>query len=83
MKKVEEETIPFEANDSYAPGTFGPEDYVTITSATVGMDGIYQIRKIERKLTDPNFVRFDLVNRSKQYWEMDEIYRRMTKDVSV
>jgi hypothetical protein len=83
MKKVEEETIPFAAKDDYAPGTFGPEDYITITSATVGMSGIYQIRKIERDLTDPNVVKFDLVNRSKQYWEMDEIYRRMTKDVSV
>jgi len=83
MKKTEEETIPFEAKDSYAPGTFGPEDYVTITSATVGMSGIYQIRKIERDLTDPYFVSFDLMNRTKEYWELDEAYRRMTKDVSV
>jgi len=83
MKKVEEETIPFEAKDSYAPGTFGPEDYVTITSAMVGMSGIYQIRKIERNLTDPYLAKLDLVNRTKAYWELEEAYRRMTKDVSI
>jgi hypothetical protein len=83
MRKAEQETTPFEAKDSYAPGTFGPEDYITITSATVGMSGTYQVRKIERDLTDPYFARLDLVNRTKEYWELDTQYRRMTKDASV
>jgi len=83
MRKAEQETTPFEAKDSYTPGTFGPEDYITITSATVGMSGTYQIRKIERDLADPYLAKFDLVNRTKEYWELDQQYRRMTKDASV
>jgi hypothetical protein len=83
MKKTQEETIPLEAWDQYAPGTFGPEDYVTVTSPTAGLSGTYQIRKIERNLTDAEWVKLDLSNRTKTWWELDEIYRRMTKDVSI
>jgi hypothetical protein len=83
MKKTQEETIPLEAWDEYAPGTFGPEDYVTVTSPTAGLSGTYQIRKIERNLTDAEWVKLDLSNRTKTWWELDEMYRRMTKDVSI
>jgi hypothetical protein len=83
MKKVEEEIIQLDAVDAYDPGTFGPEDYVTVTAPTVGISGTYQIRKIERDMTDPSLAKLDLSNRTKSYWELDEEYRRMTKDVSV
>jgi hypothetical protein len=83
MKKVEEETIPADVIDTYDPGTFGPEDYVTVTSPTTGLSGLYQIRKIERTLEDPNYAKLDLSNKTKEYWELDLEYRRMTKDASV
>jgi hypothetical protein len=83
MKKVEEETIPAEVIDEYDPGTFGPEDYITVTSATTGLSGTYQIRKIERNLKDPNYAKLDLSNKTKEYWELDTEYRRMTKDANV
>ena len=83
MKKVEEETIPAEVIDEYDPGTFGPEDYITVTSTTTGLSGTYQIRKIERTLEDPNYAKLDLSNKTKEYWELDLEYRRMTKDANV
>lgn len=83
MMKTEDITIPVEVEDAYAPGTFGPEDYITVTSASTGLSGTFQIRKITRDLSDPNFARMDLQNRTKEYWELEEAYRRMTKDVSV
>lgn len=83
LHKTQAETIPFEAYDHYAPGMFGPEDYITVTSSTVGMTGTYQIRKITRDLTSPHWVGLDLSNIQKQLWQMDEQYRRMVKDVSV
>ncbi len=83
MRKVEDETIPFEVIDAYTPGTFGPEDYITVTSPTTGLSGTYQIRKIERDLADPNAAKLDLVNKTKEYWELDTEYRRMTKDANV
>jgi hypothetical protein len=83
MRKDVEETIQLGAIDEYDPGTFGAEDYVTVISPMVGMSGLYQIRKIERTLTEANLLMADLSNRTKQYWEYDEIYRRMTKDASL
>jgi hypothetical protein len=83
MRKTEEETIPLKAWDTYEPGTFGPEDYITVTSSRLGLSGLYQIRKITRDMTDAEYVELDLSNRSKAYWELDEEYRRMTKDANV
>jgi hypothetical protein len=47
------------------------------------MAGQYQIKRIERDMTDPNFVLLELSNRLGEYWELDEAYRRMIKDLSV
>jgi hypothetical protein len=83
MRKTVEETIPLQAWDPYDPGTFGPEDYVTVTSTRLELSGLYQIRKITRDMTDAGYVELDLSNRSKSYWELDDEYRRMTKDANV
>jgi hypothetical protein len=83
MKKIEEETIPVKAWDEYDPGTFGPEDYVTITAPSLDLSGLYQIRKITRSTLDAQYVELELSNRTKAYWELDEEYRRMTKDANV
>ncbi len=71
------------AYDGYAPRTFESEDTITVTAPSVGMAGQYQIKRIERDMTDANFVLLELSNRLLQYWELDEAYRRMIKDLSV
>jgi hypothetical protein len=71
------------AYDDQVPGTFNPEDTVTVTAPSVDMAGEYQIKRIERDMTDANFVLLELSNRLGEYWELDEAYRRMIKDLSV
>ena len=83
LTKNRSETDVLLAYDAYAPGTFNSEDTVTVTAPTVGMAGEYLIKRIERDMTDPNFALLELSNRLAQYWELDESYRRMIKDLSV
>ena len=83
LSKDRSETEALLANDAYAPGTFKSEDTITVTAPSVGMAGQYQIKRIERDMTDANFVLLELSNRLAQYWELDEAYRRMIKDLSV
>jgi hypothetical protein len=71
------------AYDAYAPGAFQSEDTVTVTAPSVDMAGQYQVKRVERDMTDPNFVLLELSNRLAQYWELDEAYRRMIKDLSI
>jgi len=81
--KDRSETEVLLAYDAYDPGTFKPEDTITVTAPSVDMAGQYQIKRIERDMTDPNFVLLELSNRLGEYWELDEAYRRMIKDLSV
>jgi len=83
LVKDRSETETLLANDTYDPGTFKSEDTITVTAPSVDMAGEYQIKRIERDMTDANFVLLELSNRSAQYWELDEAYRRMIKDLSV
>ena len=83
LVKDRSETELLLAYDGYAPGIFKPEDTITVTAPSVGMAGEYQIKRIERDMTDANFVLLELSNRLAQYWELDEAYRRMVKDLSV
>ena len=83
LVKDRSETDVLLAYDAYDPGTFKPEDTVTVTAASVGLAGEYQIKRIERDMTDASFVLLELSNRLGQYWELDEAYRRMIKDLSV
>ena len=83
LKKEVAETIALLVLDDYPVGTYGCEDQVTVESPTVGLSGYYTVKSIERDMTDANFACLELSNRSIEYWELDEAYRRMTKDVSV
>jgi hypothetical protein len=83
MKVLEEQTISLNAVDTYDPGTFGPEDYVTVTAPSVGLSGLYPIKKIQRDMTDPTYVEMDLVNRTKSWYDLDKAYKRMIKDASL
>jgi len=83
LKKEVAETIALLVLDDYPVGTYGCEDQVTVESPTVGLSGYYTVKSIERDMTDADFACLELSNRSIEYWELDEAYRRMTKDVSV
>jgi len=83
LSKDRSETETLLAYDAYTPGTFESEDTITVTAPGVGMAGEYLVKRIERDMTDANFVLFELSNRLAQYWELDEAYRRMIKDLSV
>jgi hypothetical protein len=83
LKKEVMETITLPVLDDYPVGTFGCEDQVAVESPTVGLSGYYTVKSIERDMTDANYAVLKLSNRSIEYWELDEAYRRMTKDVSV
>jgi hypothetical protein len=83
LSKDKAEMIPMEAIDGLPPGSFKSEDTVWVTSPTLDMNGEYMIKRIERDMTDPDYVKLELSNRLIGYWELDEAYRRMVKDVSV
>jgi len=54
-----------------------------VTAPSIGLSGLHQVRKITRDMTQAEYMEMDLDNRSKAWWEIDEIYRRMTKDANV
>lgn len=83
LLKTQLETVSMDAVDDFPPGTFGPEDQVTVEAPSLGLSGAYTVKRIERDMSDPDFVRLDLNNRSREYWALDEAYRRMTKDANV
>jgi len=83
LSKTTDETIRVEAVDDYDVGTFATEDQVTVTSLTINLSGTYTIKRIERDMTQPRVVAMDLSNRTKQFWDLDAEYRRMTKDANV
>lgn len=79
--EIMDETVILEGVDSYALGTFGPEDQIAITVPSLAISGNYMIKRIERDLTDADYVRFELTSRAKQFWDLDAAYRRMTQDL--
>jgi hypothetical protein len=83
LSKTTDETVRVEATDDYDVGTFATEDQVTVTAPTIGLAGTYTIKRIERDMTQPRVVIMDLSNRTKEFWDLDAEYRRMTKDVNV
>jgi hypothetical protein len=83
LKKEVAETIALLVFDDYPAGTYGCEDQVTVESPWLGLSGYYTVKSVERDMTDADFACLELSNRSIEYWELDEAYRRMTKDASV
>jgi hypothetical protein len=82
LRKATPQTVVLLAHDEYDPGTFACEDEVTITSATVDCSGFYRIKRIERDMSDAEFVLIEASNRLISYWALEEAYRRMVKDAS-
>ena len=76
------EHIELEVIDEYGTGAFKPEDTVTVISATLGLAGLYKIKRIERNMTDPNWARLDLTTRHTEYWELDESMRRTVRNLN-
>jgi len=76
------EHITLEVIDKNPSGSFRPEDTVTVISATLGLAGLYKIKRIERNMTDPNWARLDLTTRHTEYWELDENMRRTVRNLN-
>jgi len=76
------ENILLEVVDEYATGAYSPEDQVTITSAELGISGLYKVKRIERNMTDPNYAKLDLTTRHTEYWELDENLRRTVRNLN-
>lgn len=82
LKKDVEEQARLEVVDNYAVGTFVGEDTITATAPTLGLSGTYRVKRIERSLTDSYFAILDLSSRPKEWWALDQEYRRMTTEAS-
>ena len=76
------ENITLEVVDNYGTGAYKPEDTVTIVSATLGLGGLYKVKRIERDMTDPNYAKLDLTTRHLEYWELDENLRRTVRNLN-
>jgi len=81
MNQLTEHVI-LEVVDEYGTGAYAPEDWVTVTSPTLGLNGLYRIKRIERNMTDPNWARLDLTTRHTEYWELDENMRRTVRNLN-
>jgi hypothetical protein len=76
------ENVTLEVKDTYGSGAYVPEDQVTITSATLGLSGLYKVKRIERDMTDPYYAKLDLTTRHTEYWELDESLRRTVRNLN-
>jgi len=83
LRKEALETIRMDAIDTYASGTYGTEDQVYIDSPTLDMAGYYTVKRVERDLLQPDLAKLEISNRTLEYEQLDEAYRRMIKDASV
>jgi len=76
------ENITLEVVDEYGTGAYKPEDTVTVVSATLGLGGLYKVKRIERDMTDPYYAKLDLTTRHTEYWELDENLRRTVRNLN-
>jgi len=76
------ENIVLEIVDEYGTGAYKPEDTVTVVSATLGLGGLYKVKRIERDMTDPYYAKLDLTTRHTEYWELDENLRRTVRNLN-
>jgi len=77
-----QENVMLEVVDKYGVGAYVPEDKVTVTSATLGLSGLYKVKRIERDMTDPYYAKLDLTTRHTEYWELDENLRRTVRNLN-
>ncbi|TSA43308.1 hypothetical protein D4R54_01120 [archaeon] len=76
------ENIILEVVDKNPTGAYNPEDQVTITSPTLGLSGLYKVKRIERNMSDPYYAKLDLTTRRTEYWELDENMRRTVRNLN-
>jgi len=76
------ESITVDVKDTNPPGTFLPEDYVTVTSETLACSGLRKIKRIQRNLKSPQWARIDFTTRHLEQWELDENIRRTVRNLN-
>jgi len=82
LMKTEDRPIRARVKDDDQP-SYGAEDLVWVEAPSVGLSEFLAVKRIEREMIDPNVAILELSNRTREYWELDNAYRRMVKDVSV
>jgi hypothetical protein len=78
-------TITLEGYDQgAAPGTFLPEDSVTVTSTTLGLSGTYQVAQITRDMGKPAaYCNLQLNGLLREFLLLDDKYRKLVHDLTV
>jgi hypothetical protein len=69
--------------DTHPTGTYHLDDNITVTSPTLGLSGLYQVKLIERDATNPNYARLELGARRPESWQTLENFKRMASDLMV
>ena len=77
-------TITLEGKDDTAPGTFLPEDLVTVTSPTLGLSGNYQVAQVTRDMGKPAaYCNLQLNGLLRELLLLDQKYWRIVHDLAV
>lgn len=74
--------IQIEGIDKYPTGTYHLGDHVTVISAQLRLSVAARVKRIERDMTNADYVKLDLANRMIEYWELDEPVRRTINDLA-
>jgi hypothetical protein len=75
-------SIQAEVKDDYAAGTWGVDDSITLTVPDHDLSGVYNVVKIERDMTDPNWARVDFLTKLDLEWgDLWQSLRRELKDL--
>lgn len=76
--------ISGDALDEYDPGSWGVADWVTITSAYVGLSDSFKVVLIRRDMIDPTFAHIECSNRTAvELGDLFEKLKRELKDLNV
>ena len=82
QKDLPRVTITVDFADMYPTGTYGLWDTVTVTDATTGISGQYQIASIKRDLTNANYAEIVLTNVVITIADLLSMLRSNVKDIS-
>jgi hypothetical protein len=74
--------ITIDVRDDYAPGTFGLEDQVTVNSPGLSLSGAYNVKRIQRDLSNPDWAELDLNKRKLEEWEFDQAVEQQLNAVA-
>jgi hypothetical protein len=72
--------IEAEVNDDYPAGIWGLDDSVTLTIPEQGLSDTFQVVRIERDMTDPNYAKVDFLNKISLEWT--DLYGQLHRELN-